>query len=88
LPARKAEVQASYLDWRDQADDAAKKKFFDVLIELNRDPELIDDATLKQQTRAALEASRDAAKRRWRSDADIAALTGLACPNGLRPKPC
>ncbi|MDO9220724.1 MAG: hybrid sensor histidine kinase/response regulator, partial [Thiobacillus sp.] len=29
LPARKAEVQANYLDWRDQAGDDTKKKFLD-----------------------------------------------------------
>ncbi|MBS1217870.1 MAG: CheA Signal Transduction Histidine Kinase, partial [Proteobacteria bacterium] len=80
LPARKAEVQADYLEWRDQSDDATKKKFLDALIELGRDAELIDDATLKQQTRAVLDASRDAAEAPPSLDADIAAMTGLALP--------
>ncbi|OHE61582.1 MAG: hybrid sensor histidine kinase/response regulator [Thiobacillus sp. GWE1_62_9] len=86
LPNRKAEVQADYLEWRDQADDAAKKKFLDALIELGRDAELIDDATLKQQTRAALDASRDAAAAPQALDADIAALTGLALPERTPPE--
>src|SRR3569832_1402432 len=55
LPARKTEVQENYLEWRDQPDDATKKKFLDALTELSRDAELNDDATLKQQTRAALD---------------------------------
>lgn len=80
LPARKAEVQADYLEWRERPDDATKKKFLDALTELSRDAELIDDATLKQQTRAALDASRDAAEAPLALDADIAALTGLALP--------
>ncbi|MDP2057521.1 MAG: Hpt domain-containing protein, partial [Thiobacillus sp.] len=80
LPARKAEVQAGYLDWRDQPDDAAKKKFLEVLTELSRDAELIDDATLKQRTRAALDASRNSAEAPLALDADIAVLTGLALP--------
>ena len=80
LPARKAAVQAGYLEWRDQPDDAAKKKFIDVLTELGHDAELIDDASLKQQTRAALDASRNAAEAPPALDADIAVLTGLALP--------
>ncbi|WP_296748903.1 Hpt domain-containing protein [Thiobacillus sp.] len=80
LPVRKAEVRASYLDWRDQPGDGAKKKFLDALTELNRDAELIDDATLKQQTRAALDASRDAAEAPLALDAGIAALSGLTLP--------
>ncbi len=80
LPARKAGVQEGYLEWRDQPDAAAKKKFLDALTELGRDAELIDDADLKQQTRAALEASRDAVEAPLELDAEIAALTGLAVP--------
>jgi chemosensory pili system protein ChpA (sensor histidine kinase/response regulator) len=80
LPARKTGVQESYLAWRDQPDDATKKKFLDALTELNRDAELIDDATLKQQTRATLDACRDALAAPPTLDADIAALTGLALP--------
>jgi len=80
LPGRKAEVQAGYLEWRDQPDAATKKKFLDALTELSRDAELIDDAILKQQTRAALDASRDAAEAPPTLDADIAAMTGLALP--------
>lgn len=80
LPARKAGVQESYLEWRDQTDDAAKKKFLDALTELSRDAELIDDAILKQQTRAALDASRDAVEVPPELDAEIAAMTGLAVP--------
>jgi len=80
LPARKAEVQAGYMDWRDQSGADAKKKFLDALTELGRDAELIDDANLKQQTGAALEASRDALEAPLALDADIAALTGLPLP--------
>ena len=91
LPARKAAVQAGYLDWRDQPDAAAKKKYLDTLTELGHDAELIDDATLKQQTRAALDASRDAAEAPLTLDADIAVLTGLALPERvaaeIRPVP-
>ncbi|MHB1187145.1 hybrid sensor histidine kinase/response regulator [Thiobacillus sp.] len=86
LPTRKSEVQENYLAWRDQPDDAAKKKFRDVLTELSRDAELIDDATLKQQTRAALDASRDAAMAPPSLDADIAAMTGLALPERAAPE--
>jgi chemosensory pili system protein ChpA (sensor histidine kinase/response regulator) len=86
LPSRKAEVQAGYLEWRDQADDATKKKYLDALVELGRDAELIDDATLKQQTRAALDASRDAAEAPLALDADIAAMTGLALPERATPE--
>lgn len=91
LPVRKAEVQADYLEWREQPDAATKKKFLDALTELGRDAELIDDATLKQQTRAALDASRDAAEAPLALDADIAVLTGLALPERvaaeIRPVP-
>ncbi len=80
LPDRKAEVKTGYLEWRDQADDAAKKKFIDALTELGRDAELIDDAALKRQTRAALDACRDAAAAPLALDADMAALTGLEMP--------
>lgn len=80
LPARKTEVQENYLAWRDQSDDATKKKFLDALTELSRDAELIDDAALKQQTRAALDACRDAAEAPLELDADVAALTGLPLP--------
>ena len=80
LPARKAEVQASYLEWRGQPDDTTKKKFLDALTELSRDAELIDDAILKQQTRATLDLGRDAAEPPLTFDADIAAMTGMALP--------
>ncbi len=83
LPARKAAVRADYLAWRDEPDGAAKKKFLDVLNELGRDAELIADARLQQQVRAALEASQLASEAPWALDADIAALTGLALP--VRP---
>jgi chemosensory pili system protein ChpA (sensor histidine kinase/response regulator) len=85
LPARKARVQADYLDWRDQPDDAAKKKFLEALTELGRDAELIDDAVLKRQTRAALDASRDVVEAPAALDADIAALTGVAVPERSPP---
>ncbi len=86
LPVRKAEVQAGYLEWRDQSDDAAKKKYLDALTELGRDAELIDDATLKQQTRAALDASREAVEAPLALDADIAAMTGLELPQRAMPE--
>ncbi len=80
LSARKADVQAGYLDWRDQSGDDAKKKFLDALTELNRDAELIDDAELKRQTHAALDATRDALEAPLALDTEIAALTGLPLP--------
>ncbi|MCA1979602.1 MAG: Hpt domain-containing protein, partial [Thiobacillus sp.] len=81
LPARKESVQAAYLQWRDLADDAsAKKKFLEALTELGRDAELIDDASLKQQTHALIDASRDADEPPESLDALVAALTGLAVP--------
>src|SRR3569832_2260932 len=83
LPARKTEVQENNLEWRDQPDDATKKKFLDALTELSRDAELIDDATLKQQTRAALDACRDAMEAPLALDADVAALTGLPLPERI-----
>jgi chemosensory pili system protein ChpA (sensor histidine kinase/response regulator) len=86
LPGRKAEVQAHYLEWRDQADVDAKKKFLDALTELGRDAELIDDALLKQQTRAALDACRDAIEAPLALDTDIAAMTGEALPERAAPE--
>ncbi len=80
LPARKTDVQENYLAWRDQPDDTTKKKFLDTLTELSRDAELIDDATLKQQTHTLLDACRDVSDALPAFDADIAALTGLAMP--------
>lgn len=86
LPNRKAEVQVGYLEWRDQPDDATKKKYLDALAELGRDAELIDDALLKQQTRAALDATREAPEAALALDADIAAMTGLALPERATPE--
>jgi len=86
LPGRKAEVQENYLEWRDQSDDAAKKKFLDALTELGRDAELIDDPVLKQQTRAALDACRDAVEAPLALDADIAAMTGRVLPERAVPE--
>jgi chemosensory pili system protein ChpA (sensor histidine kinase/response regulator) len=88
LSGRKADVQAGYLDWRDQSGDASKKKFLDALTELNRDAELIDDAELKQQTHAALEAARDAFEAPQALDAEIAALTGLPLPERAAVELC
>ena len=80
LPLRKDGVQAAYLDWRDQPGDGTKKKYLDALTELSRDAELIADANLIQQTRAALEISRNEGEAPVALDTDIAALTGLAVP--------
>ncbi|MBU2640619.1 MAG: Hpt domain-containing protein [Gammaproteobacteria bacterium] len=80
LPARKSDVQASYVDWRDHADAETKKKFLDALTELSRDADLIDDTMLKNQTRSALDASRDAIESPLELDAVIEAMTGLALP--------
>ncbi|MHB1352297.1 MAG: hybrid sensor histidine kinase/response regulator [Thiobacillus sp.] len=85
LPRRKSEVRDTYAAWRDDPDDAAKKKFLDALSELGRDAELIDDARLKQQTRSALDACREASTAPVALDADIAALTGLALPEPAAP---
>ncbi len=80
LPARKAGVKDAYLDWRDQQGDAAKKKYLEVLTELSHDAELIDDSALLQQTRSALEASRNESDAPYALDADIARLTGCSLP--------
>jgi chemosensory pili system protein ChpA (sensor histidine kinase/response regulator) len=80
LPARKADVQADYLEWRDQPDAETKKKFLDGLTELSRDADLIDDTTLQNQTRSALDASREATEPPQELDAAIEAMTGLALP--------
>jgi chemosensory pili system protein ChpA (sensor histidine kinase/response regulator) len=80
LPARKADVQADYLEWRDQPDADTKKKFLDGLTELSRDADLIDDTTLKNQTRGALDASREVTEPPQELDAAIEAMTGLALP--------
>jgi chemosensory pili system protein ChpA (sensor histidine kinase/response regulator) len=77
MPARKAEVKDAYLGWREEPGDDTKKKFLDVLSELDRDAELIDDGVLRQQTRGALDAAREAAEPPPSLDAAIAALTGL-----------
>ena len=81
LPARKEAVQAAYLGWREHPDGDSKKKYLETLTELSRDAELIDDATLKQQARAVLEASRNEAGASRALDTDVAALTGLAMPD-------
>lgn len=81
LPERKTEVHATYLDWRDTSDEDAKKKYLDALTELGHDAELIDDDALKQQTRAALAASRDPVDAPLTLDADIERLCGLALPD-------
>ena len=57
-----------------------KKKFLDALTELSRDADLIDDTMLKNQTRSALDASRDAIEPPLELDAAIEAMTGLALP--------
>lgn len=87
LPTRKAEVQAGYLEWRDQSDEVSKKKYLDALIELGRDAELIDDVALKQQTRAALDTSRNIAQASPALDSAIEILTGLALPERLAVQP-
>jgi chemosensory pili system protein ChpA (sensor histidine kinase/response regulator) len=87
MPARKAEVKDAYLGWRDRPEEGTKKKYLEVLTELNRDAELVDDALLKQQTRAALDASRDPAEAPAELDADIAALSGLPLPARTAPEP-
>ncbi len=87
LPARKDDVRAAYLDWRDQVGSDSKKKYLDALTELSRDAELIDDVLLKKQTRAALDASRDADTPPLQLDADMAALTGQALPDRAAAEP-
>ena len=80
LPARKTDVKDAYLDWRDQQGDVAKKKYLEILTELSRDAELIDDSALLQQTRSALEISRNESNAPYALDADIARLTGCTLP--------
>jgi chemotaxis protein histidine kinase CheA/ActR/RegA family two-component response regulator len=83
MPGRKAEVKDAYLEWREQPGSETKKKYLDALTELSRDAELVDDDLLKQQTRAALDVSREADMPPSSLDAALAALTGLALPERL-----
>ncbi len=80
VPARKADVQEGYLEWDSQPGEAAKKKFLDILGELSRDAELIDDSTLRQQTRILLDACGKLDAPTAESDALLAALTGALLP--------
>lgn len=80
LPRRKQSVQAAYLDWRAEPDDAHKKKLLDALSELGNDAELIADTALKQQVKTLLEALRPAHQAGAEWDDAIARLTGLDLP--------
>jgi chemosensory pili system protein ChpA (sensor histidine kinase/response regulator) len=83
LEKRKLDVQSAYLAWRDepQADGSdTKKKFIETLTELGRDAELIDDATLLQASRSALQASQAETLASLELDQAIEGLTGLSLP--------
>ena len=80
LPARKDDVVSAYLGWRDGPEDGTKKKFLNALTELGHDADLIDDAGLKRQTRAALDLSCDALAAPAELDAAITALCGKTLP--------
>jgi chemosensory pili system protein ChpA (sensor histidine kinase/response regulator) len=88
LERRKLEVQSAYLAWRDepQADASdTKKKFIETLTELGRDAELIDDATLLQASRSALQASQAETHASLELDQAIESLTGLSLPACSEP---
>jgi chemosensory pili system protein ChpA (sensor histidine kinase/response regulator) len=87
IPARKAEVKGAYLGWRDQPDEGTKKKFLEILSELNRDAELVDNALLKQQSRALLDASRDPAEAPLELDADVEIVSGWSLPARVAAEP-
>ena len=75
LDARKSAVASAYVAWRDEGGEEASKKFLEILIELGRDAELIDDAALKHGVEALLAASRAATTPHADLDNQVSQLT-------------
>jgi chemotaxis protein histidine kinase CheA/ActR/RegA family two-component response regulator len=80
---RKADVAVAYLGWRQTAAASAKKQFIEVLVELGRDAELIDDAMLKRAVEALLANARAATVGDAGLDAQVEALSGRALPQTM-----
>jgi chemosensory pili system protein ChpA (sensor histidine kinase/response regulator) len=85
LDGRKASVASAYLAWRDEGGEEASKKFLEILIELGRDAELIDDADLKRGVEALLAASRACSTPDTALDDQVSQLTNARLP---APSPC
>ena len=85
LDARKAGVASAYLDWRDEGGEEASKKFLEILIELGRDAELIDDGALKHGVEALLAASRAVMTPGIELDDQVSQLTHTTLPARIQP---
>ena len=80
LDRRKEGVASAYLAWRDEGGEEASKKFIEILIELGRDAELIDDADLKRGVEALLAASRAASTPDATLEGQVSTLTNVTLP--------
>ena len=85
LDARKASVASAYLGWRDEGGEEAAKKFLEILIELGRDAELIDDGALKHGVETLLAASRSVTTPGIELDDQISQLTQNKLPARVLP---
>ena len=81
LDRRKADVATAYLAWRDEGGEEASKKFLEILVELGRDAELIDDANLKRGVDALLAASRAVSIPDTSLEDQVSILTNLSLPS-------
>ena len=80
LDARKANVASAYLAWRDEGGEEPSKKFLEILIELGRDAELIDDAGMKRGVEGLLAASRAVSAPGSDLDDQVSLLTHVTLP--------
>ena len=85
LDARKTGVASAYLGWRDEGGEEASKKFLEILIELGRDAELIDDGALKHGVEALLAASRSVMTPGIELDDQVSQLTHNTLPARVQP---
>ena len=85
LDARKASVASAYLGWRDEGGEEAAKKFLEILIELGRDAELIDDGALKHGVETLLAASRTVTTPSIELDDQVSQLTQNKLPARVQP---
>ena len=81
LDGRKANVASAYLAWRDEGGEEASKKFLEILIELGRDAELIDDTAMKRSVEALLSASRACSAPGVDLDDQVSLLTQITLPS-------
>jgi len=85
LDARKASVASAYLGWRDEGGEESAKKFLEILIELGRDAELIDDGALKHGVETLLAASRTVTSPGTELDDQVSQLTHKTLPARVQP---